>query len=163
VNLEVARRELEARPEETAPSLRDFLPTLGAIGWLGWAFLAVLGNALLAAAVVVPRARAALAAAGGLGFGAACLALAVLAWGVHRPAAVVLEAASLRGGPAPRYPELGDVPAGATVEVGERREAWVRVRSPDGRAGWVRIERLRTLRSDARNPTSVVEARSHAP
>lgn len=144
-NLEVARTKLGATTEDRAPSVRDLLPGLAAVGWGGWASLLLLGNALLAAAVGRRRAQWPLAAVGGALALVAVVAMATWVWGTRRPEAVVVERTDLRGGPAARYPQVGSVPPGATVHVETRREGWLEARAPDGRRGWLEADRVRFI------------------
>jgi tetratricopeptide (TPR) repeat protein len=145
INLAAAKARLGAEPTDEAPSVRDVLPALAAVGWTGWALLAIAGNALLALGVAWRRGRWTAASVGAVLLTVAALAMGTWTWGARRAEAVVLETVELRGGPAPRYADVGQLPAGATVRVQTRRDRWVEVRAPDGRRGWVEIDRLRSL------------------
>lgn len=144
-NLEIARSRLNAVPAERAPSLADALPAAASFGWTGWALLLVFGNALLAAAVALPRSRLAWAGAGGVTAVVGLTGLLFLGWAAQRPEAVLRATTALRSGPAERYESSGEVPAGTTVRPIDRREDWIEVRLPDGRQGWIPEDRSTRL------------------
>ena len=73
---------------------------------------------------------------------AAALALALLAGPAlaQQDAAVVKRATDLREGPAQTSASLGALAADSSVaRTGERKGSWVKVRTPQGAAGWVHM------------------------
>lgn len=73
---------------------------------------------------------------------AAALALALLAVSAQaqQDAAVLKRATELREGPAQTSASLGALAADSSVaRTGERKDSWVKVRTPQGAAGWVHM------------------------
>ena len=73
---------------------------------------------------------------------AAALALALLAAPAlaQQDAAILKRATDLREGPAPTSASLGALAADSSVaRTGERKGSWVKVRTPQGAAGWVHM------------------------
>ena len=73
---------------------------------------------------------------------AAALALALLAVPAQaqQDAAVLKRATELREGPAQTSASLGALAADSSVaRTGERKGSWVKVRTPQGAAGWVHM------------------------
>jgi hypothetical protein len=145
-NLAVARHRAGTEVEDVEPRLLDALrPLYGGLGFLTW--LGLFAGANLTAAIAAGSRsqgwrRLGLGMATVLGVPSA-LALVALHFVFHEPWAIVTEPTRLRDGPAERFSGPTTLPPATDLRVTGQQGAYLRVRTRDGKTGYVDQAALR--------------------